>query len=69
MIIKRKLHATGEVKKSLKTGGNLIINKNFLADESITTAAKTLRLSTSKLSYLFEAFIKVGEKLPCSLQL
>ena len=56
-------------KKSLKTGGNLIINKNFLADESITTAAKRLRLSTSKLSYLFEAFIKVGEKLPCSLKL
>ena len=44
----------------------LIIKNKFLANELITTAAKRLKLSVSKLSYLFETFIKVGEGDPAA---
>ena len=53
-------------KNPIKTGGNLIIKKNFLENELITTAAKGLKLSASKLSYFFETFIKVGEGDPAA---
>ena len=53
-------------KKSIKTGGKLIVKKNFLADELTTTSAKRFKLSASKLSYLFETFIKVGERNPAA---
>ena len=53
-------------KRPIKTGGKLIVKKTFLADEEITTAAKRLRLSTSKLPYLFETFIRVGEMDPAA---
>ena len=51
-------------KRPIKTGGKLIVKHNFLADELIFTAARRLRLSTSKLPYLFEPFIRVGEMDP-----